>query len=110
VFDQPNCISKRLLRVHPPSTRSRVGGVGVDVKGMGLVRMSIRLASGQFIHRTIHALYTPDLSSRNAQRIGRLLSVIWMQSHSDCAFLFPTDFDTSRLVVPTGMSVLDPSE
>jgi hypothetical protein len=29
----------------PPSTRSRVGGVGVDVKGSGSVRMSMRLAS-----------------------------------------------------------------
>jgi hypothetical protein len=45
----------------PPSTRSRAGRVGVDVKGSGSVRMSIRLACGQVIHRTIHALYTPDL-------------------------------------------------
>jgi hypothetical protein len=29
----------------PPSTRSRVGVVGVDVQGSGSVRMSIRLAS-----------------------------------------------------------------
>jgi hypothetical protein len=59
----------------PPSAPSRVGGVGVDVKGSGLVRISVRLASGQLIHRTVHALYTPDMSSRSAQRIGRLLSV-----------------------------------
>jgi hypothetical protein len=59
-----------------PSTRSRVGGVGVDVKGSGSVRMSIRLACGHVIHRTIHALYTPDLSSRSTQRIGRLLSLV----------------------------------
>jgi hypothetical protein len=62
----------------PPSTRSRVGGVGVDVKGNGSVRMSIRLAFGQVIHRTTHTLYTPDLSSRSTQRIGRLLSVNWL--------------------------------
>jgi hypothetical protein len=30
----------------PPSTRFRVGGVGIDVKGSVSVRMSIRLASG----------------------------------------------------------------
>jgi hypothetical protein len=70
----------------PPSTRSRVGGVGVDVKGSGSVRMSIRLASSHFSHRTIHALYTPDLSSRSTQRIGRLLSVSSLQSHCGCEF------------------------
>jgi hypothetical protein len=59
----------------PPSAPSRVGGVGVDVKGSGYVRISVRLASGQLIHRIVYALYTPDLSSRSAQRIGRLLSV-----------------------------------
>jgi hypothetical protein len=93
----------------PPSTRSRVGGVGVDVKGRGSVRMSIRLASGQIIHRMIHALYTPDLSSRYAQHIGRLLSASWVQSRSGCEFLFPTDSDIGLLVVPTGMVVLEPS-
>jgi hypothetical protein len=30
----------------PPSAPSRVGGVGVDVKGSGPVRISVRLASG----------------------------------------------------------------
>jgi hypothetical protein len=84
-----------------------VGGVGVDVKGSGSVRVSVRLASRQLIHRTVHALYTPDISSRSAHRIGRLLSdVSWMQSHSGCEFLFPTDSDTCLLVVPTGMGVL----
>jgi hypothetical protein len=43
----------------PPSAPSRVGGVGVDVKGSSSVRISVRLASGQIIHRTVHALYTP---------------------------------------------------
>jgi hypothetical protein len=86
-----------------------VGGVGVDVKGSGSVRISVRLASGQTIHRTVHALYTPDLSCRSAQRIRGLLSISWMQSHSGCEFLFPTDFDTCLLVVPTGMGVLEPS-
>jgi hypothetical protein len=71
-----------------PSAPSRVGGVGVDVKSSNLVRISVRMASGELIHRTVHALYTPDLSSRYAQRIGRLLSVRWMQSHSSCEF-FP---------------------
>jgi hypothetical protein len=59
----------------PPSAPSRVGGVGVDVKGSGSVHISIRLASCPTIHRTIHVLYTPDLPSRSAQHIGRLLSV-----------------------------------
>jgi hypothetical protein len=54
----------------PPSAPSRVGGVGVDVKGSGSVRNSVRLACGQLIHRTIHAMYTFDMSSRPAQRIG----------------------------------------
>jgi hypothetical protein len=58
----------------PPSAPPRVGGVGVDVKGSGSMRISIRLAFGQIIHRAIHALCTLDLSSRSAQRIGRLLS------------------------------------
>jgi hypothetical protein len=93
----------------PPSTRSRVGGVGVDVKGSGFVRMSIRLASRQAIHRTIHALYTPDLSSRSTQRIERLLSVSWLQYHCRCEFIFPTtDSDTGLLVVPIGVRVLEP--
>jgi hypothetical protein len=85
----------------PPSTRSRVGGVGVDVRGSGSVRMSIRLVYGHVIHNTIHALYTPDLSSRSTQRIGRLLSVNWLQSHCGCEFVFPTYSDTCLLVVPT---------
>jgi hypothetical protein len=85
----------------PLSAPSRVGGVGVEVKGSGLVRISVRLASGQIIHRTVYALHTPDLSSRSAQRIGRLLSVSWMPSHSGCEFLFPNVSDACLLVVPT---------
>jgi hypothetical protein len=85
----------------PPSSPSRVGGVGVDVKGSGTVRLSIPLASSQIIHRTIHALYTLDLSSRCAQHMGRLLRVSWMHSHSGCEFIFPTDGDTGLIVVPT---------
>jgi hypothetical protein len=73
----------------PPSAPSRVGGVGVDVKGSGSVRISVRLASGQLIHRTVHAMYTPHLSYRFTQCIGRLLSASWMQSHSGCEFYFP---------------------
>jgi hypothetical protein len=72
----------------PPATPSRVGGVGVYVKGSGTVRLSILLASCHIIHRTIHALYTPDLSSHSAKRIGRLLSVSWMIWHSGCEFIF----------------------
>jgi hypothetical protein len=85
----------------PPSTSFRVGGVGVDVKGSGSVRLSVLLDSGQIIHRTVHALYTPDLPSRHAQHIGRLLIVSWMQSHSGCEIIFPTDADTGLIVVPT---------
>jgi hypothetical protein len=83
-----------------PYAPSRVGGVGVDIKGSGSVRISVMLASGRLIHRTIHALYTPDLSSRYAQRIGRQLSVSWMQTHSGCEFIFPSGCDTGLLVVP----------
>jgi hypothetical protein len=54
-------------------------------------------------------MYTPDLSSRFAQRIGRLLSVSWMQSHNGCEFIFPTDSDTDLLVVPTEIGVLEVS-
>jgi hypothetical protein len=86
-----------------------VGGVGVDVKGSGSVRISVRLASSQLIHRTVYALYTPDLSSRSAQRIGRLLSASWMQTHNGCEFIFPSNSDTGLLLVPTGMGVLKPS-
>jgi hypothetical protein len=86
-----------------------VGGVGVNVKGIGSVRISVRLASCQLIRRTIYAMYTPDMSSRSAKRIGRLLSVTCMHSHDGCEFVFPTDSDTGLLVVPTGMGVLEPS-
>jgi hypothetical protein len=97
------------IYTHPPSPPSRVGGVGVNVKGSGLVRISIRLAFGQLTHRTVHALYTPDMSSRSTKRIGRLLSVSWMQSHNGCEFLFPIDFDNDLLVMPTRMDVPEPS-
>jgi hypothetical protein len=50
---------------------------------------------------TIHALYTPDLSSRFAQLIGCLLNVSWMRLHSGCEFLFPTDYDSGLIMVPT---------
>jgi hypothetical protein len=49
------------------------------------------------------------MSSRSAQRIGRLLSVSWMQSHSGFEFISPTDSHTSLIVVPTLMGVLEPS-
>jgi hypothetical protein len=86
----------------PPSAPFRVGGVGFDVTGNRSVRISIRLASGHLIHRAIHALYyAPDLSSRSAQRIGRLFSVSWMQSHSGFDLFFFTNSDTELLMVPT---------
>jgi hypothetical protein len=46
-------------------------------------------------------MFTPDLSSRCALRIGRLLSVRWMQSHNGREFVFPTDYDSGLVVVPT---------
>jgi hypothetical protein len=85
----------------PPSTPSRVGGVGVDGKGSGTIRISIMLVHGQSIHSTFHALYNLDTSSRSAQRIGRLRNVSWMQTHSSFEFIFPTASDTRLLVVPT---------
>jgi hypothetical protein len=92
----------------PPSAPSRVGGVGVDVKGSGSVRISVRLASGKLFHRTVYALDTPDLSSRSAQRIGRLLCVSCMQTHSGCEFIFPSNSYIDLLLVPTCMVVLEP--
>jgi hypothetical protein len=86
----------------PPCAHSRVGGVALDIKGSGSVRLSIRLAYGRAIYRTIHALYTPDLSPRSAKKHnGRLLNVSWMQSHSGCEFIFPTDSDIDLFMVPT---------
>jgi hypothetical protein len=63
---------------HPSTRHSTVGGVGVTVQGSGIVRIPICLISGRTVFRRVHALYTPDLSSRSAQRISRLLSVSWM--------------------------------
>jgi hypothetical protein len=97
------------VKFTPPSAPSRVGGVGVDVKGIGSVRISVILAFGQLIHRTVYALYTPDLSSRSARRIGRLISVSWMQTHSGCEFIFPSNSGIGMLLVPTCMGVLEPS-
>jgi hypothetical protein len=75
------------------SAPSCVGGVGVDVKGSGSVQISIRLASGKAIHRTIHALTPPTfhLALLNALAAS-LVSV---------GFLFPTGCDIGMLVVPT---------
>jgi hypothetical protein len=67
---------------HSPSRRSTVSGVGVTMQGSGDVRIPICLVSGQPVFRRVHALYTPDLSSRSAQNISRLLSVSWMHKHS----------------------------
>jgi hypothetical protein len=97
------------VRFASHSAPSRVLGVGVDVKGSGSVRISVKLASGLLAHRTVHALYTLDLSSRPARRIGRLLSVSWMQTHSACESIFVSECDTGLLVVHTGMGVLEPS-
>jgi hypothetical protein len=94
----------------PPSGSSRVSGVGVDVHGRGTVGIAIPLVSGQIVRRTVHALYTLYRSYRSTQRIGRLLSVTWMQSHNGCDFVFPTDYDLGLLLVLTRMGVLKPSE
>jgi hypothetical protein len=72
------------------------------------MRISDRHASRKIILRTVYAQYTHDLSSRSANRIGRLLSVSWMQSRNGCEFLSPIDSDTCLLVVPTRMGVLEP--
>jgi hypothetical protein len=86
---------------HSSSRRSTVGGVGVTVQGSRTVRIPICLISGRTVFRRVHALYTPDLSSRYAQRISRLLSVSWMQKHSGCEFSFPTNTDSGMLLVTT---------
>jgi hypothetical protein len=94
---------------HSTSRRGTVGGVGVTVHGSGTVRIPICLISGRTVFRHVHALYTPDLSSRSAQRMSRLLSVSWMQKHSGCEFSFPTNTDSGMLLVTTGMGMLIPS-
>jgi hypothetical protein len=63
------------VRFTPPSAPSRVGRVGIDAKGSGYVRISVRLAPGRLIHPNFHALYTHALSSRSTKRIARLFSV-----------------------------------
>jgi hypothetical protein len=88
-----------LVTFDPPSVPSRVGGVGVDNKGSGTVRIPIPLVFGQSIHNTVHAMYTRDMSSRSAERIGRLLSVSWMQTHNGCQFGFLTDCDNRLLTM-----------
>jgi hypothetical protein len=91
-------LAKRKMTAHKYGAAS--GTTSAHAKGSGSVRISVRLASGQLIHRTVYALYTPDLSPRSAQRIGRLLSVIWMQTHSGCEFVFPSNSDTGLLWYP----------
>jgi hypothetical protein len=54
-------------------------------------------------------MYTRDLSSRSAQKVSRLLSVSWMQKHSEFEFSFPTNSDCGMLLVTTGMGMLVPS-
>jgi hypothetical protein len=63
------------------------------------IRITIRLdVFGTTLRRTLHAIYTSDVSSRSAQHIDRHLSVDWMQSHTGfdlmqshtgCEFIFP---------------------
>jgi hypothetical protein len=60
---------------NPSSRHNTVGGVGVSVKGSGLVRVPICLVSGESVIRHGHAVYTPYLSSRSDQKSSRLMSV-----------------------------------
>jgi hypothetical protein len=89
------------IAFQPPSQLIIVGGVGVNVKGNGNVRVPICLVSVQTVFRLGHALYTHDLTSRSAQHIGRMLNASLMQKHSGCEFLFPTDYDAGMLLVTT---------
>jgi hypothetical protein len=59
----------------PLSRRSTVGVVGITVQGSGIVRIPICLVSDHTVFRRVRALSTPDLSSRSAQKIGRLLGI-----------------------------------
>jgi hypothetical protein len=93
---------------HSSSSRSTVCGVGVTKQGSGIARIPICVVSGQTVFRCVHALYTPDLSSRSAQHVNRLLSVIWMQKHFGCEFSFPTNSDSGMLLVTTRMGMLIP--
>jgi hypothetical protein len=98
-----NLISFRsdFVSLDPPSSSSRVGDVGVDVMESGKVQIAIPLVPSEAVNHTIHASYTHDPSSRPAQRIGRLLSVGWMQLHSGCEFIPPLDSEVGMLLVPT---------
>jgi hypothetical protein len=53
-------------KVNTNPAHARGSGVGVSVKGSGIVRVPICLLSGQIVFRHVHALYTPHLSSRFA--------------------------------------------
>jgi hypothetical protein len=97
------------VKFNPPTVPSRVGGVSVDVNGSGTVQITVPLAYGLSIYRTIRALYTPDMQTRSAQRIGRLLNVNWMQTHCDREYVCSTLSKTGMLMVPTGIDVLTPS-
>jgi hypothetical protein len=94
---------------NPPSGTSRVGGVGVDIRGSNKVKIAIPIVYGMFTYRIVHALYTPSLSSRSVQHIGRKLNVNDMQSNSGCEIIFPTDPNVVMLLVPTRLGLLQPS-
>jgi hypothetical protein len=79
----------------PTSGSTHVGGVAVNVMGIGQIRLAIP------IHRTIHGLYSSELPSPSTQHIGRLLGVSWMQSHIGCDFLFPTNYNVGLVLGST---------
>jgi hypothetical protein len=107
-LDKSYAFRNDFVSFEPPLGSSCVGGVGVDVPGRGTLKIAILLVYGRIIRRTIHALYTLDLSTRFAKRIGRL-NVNWMQSQSGCKFIFPTDSYVGLIMVTIGMGVLRPS-
>jgi hypothetical protein len=94
----------------PPTVPSRVGGVGRDDKGIGSVHISIMLASGHAIHRTIHALYTPTFHlAMPSTLVASSMSVGCNCIAVGNPVFLVTLTLASLIMVPTWMGVLEPS-
>jgi hypothetical protein len=75
VLIQPHCVSVGPSAFLPPYQLNEVCGVGEIVKDSGTVLVLTCLVSCQTVFRQVHAMYTPKLTPRSAQQIGRTLTV-----------------------------------